>query len=112
MATSKLIPDDDYLKKADDPQFALAFARIECHYFINHIFLEDSIILKNMGKIAHIPGVIVQGRYDVVCPVTSAWELHQAWPKSELLIVQDAGHSMGEVGIAQALVSATNGLSS
>ena len=97
MATSKLIPDDDYLKKADDPQFALAFARIECHYFINHIFLEDSVILRNMGKIEHIPGVIAQESYDVVCPVTSSSEPHQARHKSELLIFQAAGHSMSEV---------------
>jgi len=108
MATSKLIPDEDYLKKADDDHFSLAFARIECHYFINNIFLEDDVILNNIEKVQSIPGIIVQGRYDVVCPTISAWELHQAWPKSELKIVQDAGHSMGESGIAQELVAATN----
>ena len=109
MATSKLIPDEDYLKKADDAHFALAFARIECHYFINNIFLEDDVILNNVEKIQTIPGVIVQGRYDVVCPAVSAWELHQVWPKSELKIIQDAGHSMGELGIARELVASTNG---
>ncbi len=108
MATSKLIPDEEYLKKAEDAQFALAFARIECHYFVNNIFLEDDVILKNIHAIENIPGVIIQGRYDVVCPPISAWELHRAWPKSELTIVPDAGHSMAEVGIARELVSATN----
>jgi proline iminopeptidase len=108
MATSKLIPDADYLKKADDAHFALAFARIECHYFINHIFLEENVILNNIEKIQDIPGIIVQGRYDVVCPPVSAWDLHQAWSKSELLMIADAGHSVGEFGIAQALVAATD----
>jgi proline iminopeptidase len=86
----------------------LAFARIECHYFINNIFQEDDVILNNVDKIQDIPGIIVQGRYDVVCPPVSAWDLHQVWPKSELAMIADAGHSMGELGIAQALVSATD----
>ena len=108
MATSKLIPDSDYLEKANDAHFALAFARIECHYFINQIFLEENFILNNVEKIQDIPGVIVQGRYDVVCPPVSAWNLHQVWPKSELHMIADAGHSVGETGIAQALVEATD----
>lgn len=108
MATSRLLPDEDYVAKADDDEFALAFARIESHYFVNNIFLEDDFIMKNVHKIEHIPGVIVQGRYDVVCPPVSAWELHKAWPQSELVMVADAGHSIIELGIAQALVKATN----
>jgi len=108
MGTSKLIPDTKYIDKADDLDFAAAFSRIECHYFMNAIFLEDSYILKNCGKLSSIPVHIVQGRYDVVCPATSAWELHSALPHSTLEIVADAGHSMGEVGIARELVNITN----
>ena len=75
---------------------------------MNNIVLEDDFIMKKGHKIEQIPGVIVQGRYDVVCPPVSAWELHNAWPQSELKIVADAGHSIVELGIAQALVQATN----
>ena len=108
MATSRLFPDPEYLEKADDLDFAVAFARIECHYFINGIFVEDGHILNNTHKIKNIPTVIVQGRYDMVCPTISAWELHKMLPSSKLLIVGDAGHSMGEVSIARELVKATN----
>jgi len=108
MGTSKLLPDTKYMDKADNLDFAAAFARIECHYFVNKIFLEEAFILKNVDKILNIPVDIVQGRYDVVCPATSAWELHQALPQSKLVIVPDAGHSMGEVGIAKQLVDITN----
>ena len=110
MATSRLFPDLSYLEKADDLDFAAAFARIECHYFINAIFVEEGQILRDAGKIAHIPTTIVQGRYDVVCPARSAWELHKALPESQLHIIPDAGHSMGEETIAQALVQAMNAL--
>ena len=108
MSTSRLLPDPEYLDKAEDLDFAVAFARIECHYFINGIFVEDSYILNNTRAIEHIPTVIVQGRYDMVCPVKSAWELHKQLPYSVLQIIPDAGHSMGEVSIAKALVEATN----
>ena len=108
MATSRLFPDPEYLDKAEDLDFAVAFARIECHYFINAIFVEEAYILNNVSKIDDIPTTIVQGRYDVVCPAKSAWELHKALPRSNLVIVPDAGHSMGEVPIARALVEATD----
>ena len=110
MATSRLFPDPEYLEKADDLDFAVAFARIECHYFINGIFVEEGFILKRAKTIEHIPTVIVQGRYDVVCPPRSAWELHKAMPQSRLVMVPDAGHSMGEVSIARELVSGTDAL--
>lgn len=110
MATSRLFPDPEYLDKAEDLDFAVAFARIECHYFINAIFVEEAYILNNVHLIQDIPTVIVQGRYDVVCPTRSAWELHQAMPNSQLVIVADAGHSMGEVSIARELVAATDAL--
>ena len=108
MTTSRLMPDPSYVAKADNDAFALAFARIESHYFVNDIFLEPDFIMNNVQKIGHIPGVIVQGRYDVVCPPVSAWELHKAWPSSKLEMIPDAGHSIIELGIAQALVKATN----
>ena len=110
MATSRLFPDPEYLEKADDLDIAVAFARIECHYFINGIFVEEGFILKRTKAIEHIPTVIVQGRYDVVCPPRSAWELHKAMPQSRLVMVPDAGHSMGEVSIARELVAATDAL--
>ena len=110
MATSRLFPDPEYLDKAEDLDFAVAFARIECHYFINAIFVEEAYILNHASKIIDIPTTIVQGRYDVVCPPKSAWELHKALPQSDLIIVPDAGHSMGEVSIARELVKATDAI--
>ena len=110
MATSRLIPDPEYLEKAEDLDFAVAFARIECHYFINGIFVKDGHILEHCEQIKHIPTTIVQGRYDMVCPTISAWELHQRLPHSNLVIAPDAGHSMGEVSIARELVAATDNL--
>jgi len=107
MGTSKLFVDDKYVAKADNLDFAAAFSRIECHFFINGIFLEDGFILKNAAALEKIPMHIVQGRYDVVCPAVSAWELHQALPASDLKIMGDAGHSMGEVSIARELVKFT-----
>ena len=108
MATSRLIPDVEYLEKAEDLDFAVAFARIECHYFINEIFVEEAHILNNISKIQNIPTFIVQGRYDVVCPTRSAWDLHKAMPGSVLEIISDSGHSMGEIGIARQLVAFTD----
>ncbi len=93
----------------DVPQnYALAFARLECHYFINGAFLEEGQLLQDLHKIAHIPAVIVQGRYDMICPPTSAYELAQAWPKASLQMVPAAGHALSEPGIMRALVQATN----
>ncbi len=93
-----------------DPFTALSLARIECHYFVNNSFLEENQILRDAGQLHEIPGVIVQGRYDMVCPFESAWELHQAWPQAELKIIDDAGHSACEPGIMNALVDATNAM--
>ena len=108
-STSKLIPNQASIAGYGSDRFAEAFARIECHYFINNCFFdEEDFLLKNVHKIRHIPGVIVQGRYDIPCPVVSAWELHKAWPEAELIIVPDAGHSMSEPGIRSALIEATD----
>jgi proline iminopeptidase len=86
---------------------ALGLARIEAHYFVNDIFLEDNALLKNAARLRGVPGVIVQGRYDMVCPLVSAHELHLAWPQADYRIVPDAGHSAWEPGILGALVEAT-----
>jgi proline iminopeptidase len=108
-STSKLFFDYNMIEKFNDAEFALAFARIECHYFMNNAFFEtDNYLIENVGKIRHIPAVIVQGRYDVVCPMMSAWELHRAWPEADLQIIQDAGHSATEPGTISALVDATD----
>ncbi|MFE3195792.1 prolyl aminopeptidase [Nocardia sp. NPDC059240] len=107
-STSSLLPHPDRVAETADPRFALAFARIENHYFVNHGFLDEGQLLRDIDRIAHIPGVIVQGRYDVVCPATSAWDLHKAWPASELHIVPDAGHAALEPGITHHLVEATD----
>ena len=90
------------------PRFAEAFARIESHYFVHGGFLErDDQLLRDVGRIRRIPAVIVQGRYDLVCPMRSAWDLHRAWPEAKLVVVPDAGHSMGEPGIRRALILET-----
>lgn len=105
---SKLIPDPSTVAAFDQEEFALAFARIECHYFSHNTFFEtDNYLLENIDAIRHIPGYIVHGRYDVVCPVRSAWDLHRAWPESHLEIVPDAGHSALEPGILHQLISFT-----
>jgi proline iminopeptidase len=108
-STSKLFPDPDLIEHFAEPQQALSLARIECHYFMHNSFFEtDNYLIENVGKIRHIPTVIVQGRYDVVCPMMSAWELHRAWPEAELHVIPDAGHSVSEPGIIDALVEATD----
>jgi proline iminopeptidase len=84
-------------------------ARIECHYFVNRGFLRsETQLLDDVPRIRHIPATIVQGRYDVVCPATSAWDLHRTWPEADLRIVTDAGHSAFEPGNVHELVSATD----
>ncbi|MCU1267689.1 MAG: proline iminopeptidase [Acidobacteria bacterium] len=108
-STSKLFFDYESIERFADPDFALAFARIECHYFMNNCFFEtENYLLENVGRIRHLPGVIVQGRYDVVCPMRSAWDLHSAWPEAELHVTPDAGHSIMEPGNLSALVDATD----
>ncbi|MBX3726397.1 MAG: prolyl aminopeptidase [Xanthomonadales bacterium] len=107
--TSFLLPDPVHVAATQADAFALAFARIESHYFVNGGFFEtDGQLLRDIDRIRHIPATIVQGRYDVVCPMRSAWDLHRAWPQAELRIVDDAGHSAFEPGIAGALVEATD----
>lgn len=108
-STSRLVVDPEMIRRCAQDVFALAFARIECHYFVNRGFFEvDGQLLRDVDRIRHIPAVIVQGRYDVVCPLQSAWDLHRAWPESQLVVVPDAGHSAHEPGITRALVEATD----
>jgi proline iminopeptidase len=107
--TSFLLQDPAHIEAAASDTFAEAFARIECHYFVHGGFFDrDDQLLANAYRLRHIPAVIVQGRYDVVCPMRSAWDLHQAWPQAELRIVPDAGHSAFEPGIVHELVLATD----
>ena len=107
-STSRLIPDSQLVARTGEASFAEAFARIECHYFINRGFFDDdNHLLDHVDRIAHIPSIIVQGRYDIVCPVESAFQLHRAWPKSELIIAPASGHSALEPEITEHLVAAT-----
>lgn len=106
-STSRLIMDHQMIEGFGDDEFADAFARIECHYFINGIWMRnDNQILEDVHKIRHVPCEIIHGRYDVVCPVENAWDLHKAWPESRLHIVPDAGHSAKEAGILNKLIEA------
>lgn len=108
-STSRLFPDTEMMTDYGADDFATAFARIECHYFTHRGFFEhEDHLLNHVSKIRHIPAVIVQGRYDVVCPMDSAWALHKVWPESELIVVPDAGHSAYENGNSRALVAATD----
>lgn len=107
-ATSTLLPKPERVAETSEPRFALAFARIENHYFRHGGFLDEAQLLLDAATLHGIPGVIVQGRYDMVCPATSAWELHRAWPGSTLVVVDDAGHSATEPGITHHLVEATD----
>lgn len=103
-----LIRNATLIAEFSEPAYALAFARIENHYFVNAGWLEDGQLLANAGALEGIPGVIVQGRYDMCTPAVTAWDLHRAWPGSELVMVPDAGHAYNEPGILSALLDATD----
>ena len=104
----RLILDDEFISDFGDAKFAEAFARIECHYFMNNCWLPtENYLIENVDKIRHIPAVIVHGRYDIICPVVQAWDLHKAWPESDLHIIPDAGHSIYEEGIKNKLLEYT-----
>lgn len=108
-STSYLFQDPNHVEASAADLFALAFARIECHYFVNGGFFDrDDQLLANAYRLKGIPAVIVQGRYDVVCPMRSAWDLHQVWPEADLRIVADAGHSALEAGNTHELILATD----
>lgn len=108
-STSKLIPSNSLVSRFGEDRFAEAFARIECHYFVNKGFFEsDNWLIENIDRIRHVPATIVQGRYDVVCPLRSAWDLHRAWPEADFNVIADAGHAASETGILSALIDATD----
>jgi proline iminopeptidase len=108
-ATSYLQTDDANIEKWGEEDFAVAVARIECHYFVNKGFMRrEDQLLRGVSRIRHVPAVIVQGRYDVVCPIRTAWDLHCRWPEAEFRVVPDAGHSALEPGNTHELVSATD----
>jgi proline iminopeptidase len=107
-STSRLVPDPELIERTGESTFAEAFARIECHYFINGgFFQDDSYLIDQIHRITHIPAVIVHGRYDIVCPAENAYHLHKAWPGSELIIAGQSGHSALEPEITSYLVEAT-----
>ncbi len=107
--TSCLFANQALIDKTAGDEFAIAFARIECHYFMNDAFIDEARdLVKGVDRIRHIPATIVQGRYDVVCPMETAWELHRAWPEADFRIVPDAGHSAAEPGNLHELIEATD----
>jgi proline iminopeptidase len=103
-----LLPRPELVASFADPGYALAFARIENHYFVNHGWMTEGQLIANVDAIRGIPGVIIQGRYDLCTPAVTAWELHQAWPEAELRMIDDAGHAFDEPGILDALIEATD----
>ncbi len=108
-ATSKLLQSEDMIARYAGDNFSEAFARIECHYFVNGGFFDSpNQLLENVDRIRHIPAVIVQGRYDVVCPLKSAWDLHRAWPEATFSVVPDAGHAASEHGTLSRLIEAAD----
>ena len=103
-----LLPDPQTEQGLDPPEIALSVGRLEAHYFRHAGFFAPDQLLRNVGLLHHLPAVIVQGRYDVICPPATAWRLHQAWPQARLQMVDDAGHSAFEPGIEAALLAATD----
>jgi proline iminopeptidase len=109
-ATCHLIPDEATVDDFEEDLKALAMARIECHYFVNRAFFNETNHLlhpERIARIRHLPTWIIHGRYDVICPVKNAWDLHQAFPQATLRIIPDAGHAYNEPGILTALIEAT-----
>ncbi len=106
--TATLLHDEAVEQHFAQPHVALSMARIECHYFMHDSFLQRDQLLEDAHKLSDIPGIIVHGRYDVICPLDNAWELHKRWPDSELQIIADAGHSAAEIATRAALVAATD----
>lgn len=106
--TVKLLPDADFADSFGEDDFALAFARIENHYFVHGAWLEEGQLLRDVSKLHAIPGTIVHGRYDMPCPLKYAYQLHQAWPQAEFYLIEGAGHALTEPGILDRLIRATD----
>jgi proline iminopeptidase len=107
-ACSTLLPNPETLAAFGEDRLALGLARIEAHFFTHHLFADERDLIRRIDRVRHLPAVIVQGRYDMVCPIRSADELARAWPEAEYAIVPDAGHSAMEPGIRDQLVQATD----
>lgn len=103
----RLIPNPQVVADFSKDDFAVAHALLECHYFVNQCFLKPDQLLSNIGKIRHIPSTIIHARYDLVCPMETAWELHKAFPEADFVIVPDAGHSAKEPSNTRAVIAAT-----
>jgi proline iminopeptidase len=106
--TITLLPDQGYSDTFGDEHYTLAFARIENHYFVNEGFFEEGQLIRDAGRLKGIPGIIIQGRYDIATPPKTAWELHKAWPEARFILVPDAGHAVTEPGITHHLIEATD----
>jgi proline iminopeptidase len=106
--TITLLPDEALSHQFGDPHYAIAFARIENHYFVNAGFLDEGQLIRDAGRLKSIPGIIVQGRYDIATPPVTAWDLHRAWPEARFILVPDAGHAYTEPGILHHLIEATD----
>jgi proline iminopeptidase len=106
--TITLLPDPSTSAPFSEDEFALAFARIENHYFVHGGWIEEGQLIRDAGRLSGIPGVIVQGRYDMACPPVTAWELHKAWPQAEFHMIENAGHAYSEPGILDRLIRATD----
>ena len=103
-----LLPNPEVLSTSGEERHAVGLARIEAHFFTHNLFTPHDALLRNIDSIRRIPAVIVQGRYDMVCPIVTADALHKAWPEAEYVVVPDAGHSALEPGVRSALIDATN----
>ncbi|WP_112662903.1 prolyl aminopeptidase [Microvirga flavescens] len=106
--TITLLPNEANSNQYGDAHYALAFARIENHYFVHDGWLEEGQLIRDAGRLKHIPGVIIQGRYDVATPAKTAWELHKAWPEARFIMVEDAGHAVTEPGILHHVIETTD----
>ena len=106
--TITLLPNQGYTDLFGDERYALAFARIENHYFVHEGFFEEDQLIRDAHRLKDIPGVIIQGRYDIATPPKTAWDLHKAWPEARFILVPDAGHAVSEPGIAHHLIEATD----
>lgn len=108
--TITLLPDPSVSNAFYDPEFALAFARIENHYFVHHGWMDEGQLIRDVAKLRDIPSVIVQGRYDIACPAQTAWDLHKAWPEAEFILVEGEGHALSQPGILHHLIIAADRL--
>ena len=106
--TITLLHNQEYSDQFGDEHYAIAFARIENHYFVNEGWFEDGQLIRNAHRLKDIPGVIIQGRYDIATPAKTAWDLHRAWPEAKFIMVPDAGHAVSEPGITHHLIEATD----